>query len=394
MTEHVHRLTDREIGKRLRVSRQVARLTQADAAESIKVARTTLVAIEQGRRPIKTRELQELAFCYGTSANAILRQGALHLDLVPQFRSLPRSADQTTERAARLLTALVSAEVELENALGIKRHRNYPRERPILPGDVAAQGEQDAQDLRDWLGLGASPVRDIISLVDLDLGIRIYLRRLDGCISGLFAYDDQVGACILLNANHPLGRRAQTVAHELGHFISTRREPGVLRADSSPRSPEEQYANHFARAFLTPARAVKQRFQELTAGHSHLTRRHVILLADSFGVSREAMVRRLEELEVVRRGTWDWFQAHGGITDKQAGRVLGGQPEPEGDATQDPEYVPPRLALLAREAWKRSFYSEGQLARLLRLHRLQVRQLLEGVETERQEADERVQLPR
>ena len=394
MTLSTEALTDREIGQRLRISRRIARLTQAEAAEAIQVARTTLVAIEQGRRRIRTRELQGLAARYGMSANAILRRDAVHLDLVPQFRRLSRGADQATDRAARLLTDLVSAEVELENALGVERHRNYPRERPVLPGDIGAQADQDAQELRDWLGLGAGPVKDIVSLVDLDLGIRVYLRRLDGGISGLCAYDDEVGACMLLNANHPIGRRTQTVAHELGHFTSTRRKPGILRDDGGPRSREERYANRFARSFLTPARAVRQRFEELTAGHSHLTRRHVILLAHCFGVSREAMVRRLEELGLVRSGTWDWFQAHGGITDKQAEQVLGASPDPEGNAAANREYLPPRLALLVREAWKRSFYSEGQLARLLRVHRLEVRRLLDGVETERREADELVELPR
>ena len=393
MTFSANTLTDRVIGERLRIARQVARFTQAEAAEAIRIARTTLVAIEQGRRRIKTQELQELAFRYGTSANAILRHDAVHLDLVPQFRRLPRSADELTDKSARLLTDLVSAEVELENALGVKRHRNYPRQKPILPGNVSAQAEQDAQDLRDWLGLGSGPVKDIISLADLDLGIRVYLRHLDGRISGLFAYDDEVGACMLLNANHPTGRRAQTVAHELGHFTSARREPGVLRTDSIPSSREERYANFFARSFLTPSRPVRQRFDELTAGQSHLTRRHVILLAQSFGVSREAMVRRLEELGLVRSGTWDWFQAHGGITDKQAEQVLGASPDALGNAVSSGEHVPPRLALLAREAWKRSFYSEGQLARLLKLHRLEVRQLLDGVEAEKCEADELIKLP-
>ena len=329
---------------------------------------------------------------YGTSANAILRREAIHLDLVPQFRRLPQSADRATDEAARLLTCLVSAEVELENALGVERHRNYPRERRILPGDVGVQAEQDAQELRDWLGLGAGPIKNLVSMVDLELGIRVYPRPLDSRISGLFAYDDTVGACMLLNASHPVGRRAYTVAHELGHFTSTRREPGVLRSDCGPSSREERYADCFARSFLTPARAVKQRFVELTAGHSHLTRRHVILLADCFGVSREAMVRRLEELGLSRDGTWDWFQAHGGITNKQAEEVLGESPKRDDDETSHRDRVPPRLALLAREAWKKSFYSEGQLARLLRLHRLEVRRLLDGVETEIHEADELVKL--
>ena len=235
MTLSTERMTDRTIGHRLRIARQVARLTQAEAAEAIQIARTTLIAIEQGRRRIRTRELQELAFLYGMSANAILRQDAVHLDLVPQFRRLPRSADRATDGAARLLTDLVSAEVELENALGVERHRNYPRERRILPGDVRAQAEQDAQDLRIWLGLGAGPVKDVVSMVDLDLGIRVYLQPLDSRISGLFAYDDAVGACMLLNASHPIGRRTYTVAHELGHFTSTRREPGVPESRQQPK---------------------------------------------------------------------------------------------------------------------------------------------------------------
>ena len=393
MTLSTASLTDREIGRRLRISRQVAGLTQAKAAGAIQVARTTLVAIEQGRRRIRTRELQELAFHYGMSANAILRDDAIHLDLVPGFRRLPHCADQATDQAARLLTDLVSTEVELENALGIERHRNYPRERPILPGDVDAQAEQDAQELRDWLGLGAAPVRDIVSLAELELGIRIYLRPLDSRISGLFAYDEQVGACILLNASHTAGRRTQTVAHELGHFSSARSEPEILTDEARPRSRGERYANRFARAFLTPARAVRQRFQELTAGHSHLTRRHVILLAHCFGVSREATLRRLEELGLARDGTWEWFQAHGGITDRQAEQVLGTSPAGDRHRDASPELVPRRLALLVREAWKKSFYSEGQLARLLRLHRLEVRELLDGVETEKREADELVKLP-
>ncbi|MEW5716945.1 transcriptional regulator, partial [Pseudomonas sp. SB113] len=56
--------------------------------------------------------------------------------------------------------------------------------------------------------------------------------------------------------------------------------------------------------------------------------------------------------------------------------------------------VPPRLALLAREAWKRSFYSEGQLARLLQLDRHDMREVLDGAEMEESEANDFVKLPR
>ena len=209
MNGNKDRLTDTEVGDRLRLAREAAKLTQADAAKLIGAARTTVVAIEQGKRRVQMDELQKLAAAYHTSANAILRREAVHLDMVPRFRKLPGSDDDAVERASRLLNDLVRAEVELENALGVSRARNYPPERPILPGEIQAQAEQDAQELRDWLGLGPGPVTDIVSILDLQLGIRVYLRRLDAKVAGLFAYDEIAGACVLLNANHPHERLTQ-----------------------------------------------------------------------------------------------------------------------------------------------------------------------------------------
>ena len=80
-----------------RVKRQG--LTQTDAAADLRVARTTLVAMEQGRRRVRTDELQHLARLYGTSVNAVLRREAVHVDLVPRFRKLSPAHDESAERA-------------------------------------------------------------------------------------------------------------------------------------------------------------------------------------------------------------------------------------------------------------------------------------------------------
>src|SRR5271157_995337 len=182
-----------DLGERLRIAREGAGIKQAKAADSIEVARTTLVAIEQGQRRVRVSELQQLARLYGTSVNALLRQEAIQVDLVPRFRRLGGSSDTAVNSAAKLLADLAKAEVELENLLGFKRVRNYPPERPILRGDVRAQAEQDAMELRQRLGLGVSPVPDIVTLLEMELGVRVYVRRFDGKISGLFAYDEVLG---------------------------------------------------------------------------------------------------------------------------------------------------------------------------------------------------------
>lgn len=387
MTTPLEGIPPAEVGERLRIAREAAKLKQADAAAKLNIARTTLVAIEQGQRRVRISELQQLAKLYSTSINALLRTEAIKVDLAPQFRKLSEHVDEAIENAARLLSDLAKAEVELENLLGVKRIRNYPPERPILRGDVRAQAEQDALELRQWLGLGLRPISDIITILEMELGVRIYIRRIDGRISGLFAYDDALGACILLNANHPRDRRTQTAAHEMAHLVSTRRQVEITEGLQTENSREERYAASFARAFLTPARAVMQKFREFTAGASKLTRRHVIALAHAFGVSREAMVRRLEELKLTKDGTWDWFQQNGGITDEQAHQVLGDVPAPDANKTEANHPTTLRLAMLAGEAWRRGLLSEGQLTRMLHIDRIELRRMFDGLEIEGSEAD-------
>ncbi|HUN86780.1 MAG TPA: XRE family transcriptional regulator [Terracidiphilus sp.] len=375
MMNSIDQILPAETGERLRIAREGAKMTQAAAAQAIGVARTTIVAMEQGERRARMSELQQLARLYGTSVNALLRREAVHVDLAPRFRRMVGS-DEAAADAAELMADLAKAEVELENLLGVKRVRNYPPERALLPGDVKVQAEQDAAELRQRLGLGIGPVTNIVTLLEMELGVRVYVRRVDGRISGVFAYDDALGACMLLNANHPRERRNTSGGHETGHFISTRRQPEVLHLDETESSREERYANAFARALLTPARAVLQKFQEVTAGADRMTRRHVIILAHFFGVSREAMVRRLEEVGSVKRGTWDWFTANGGITDEQARQVLGDLIVPDAEKADADRPTTLRLNLLAYEAHRRGLMSEGQLARLLHMDRVELREIL------------------
>lgn len=390
MTKPTQELSPVELGERLKIARESANVTQDVAAKAAGVARTTLVAIEKGQRGARIEELQALCRHYGVSVNSVLRREAVHVDLIPRFRSLPETGDSGLEEAERMLNGLVQAEVELENILGIRRSYNYPAEKTILPGDVRAQAEHDAQNLRNWLGLGEGPVQNLFALLELQLGVRVYSRKLAPQISGLFAYDDAIGACILINSDHRKDRQTQTGGHELGHFIATRRQPEVYRDEKYENSREERYANAFGRAFLTPARAVMEKFNELTTGASHLTRRHIILLANFFGVSRQALVMRLEELGLAKKGTWDWFIDNGGITDEQARQVLGPM---DSDSSAINKAQSSRLFLLAIDAWKKEMISEGQMSDMLKLSRDKVRELIDEAEAEEEEADDLFKLP-
>lgn len=387
----LNELSAQEIGRRLRIARENAKVRQDDAAQFIGVSRPTLVSIEKGMRRVRIQEIQALARRYEVSVNALLRREAVHTDLVPRFRKLRETEDEQTFEAVRLLNDLIKADVELENILGIQRRRNYPPERGINEGDAVALGEAHANDLRDWLKLGSGPIPDIFSIIEHGLGIRLYQRRLSSKsrVAGLFTYDDNVGACILLNANHPLPRRVQTAAHETGHFFGTRRMPEVLEEDEKFLSRDERYANAFGRALLAPAESFGESFRQLKEITGRTTRRLVILLADQYGISRQACVLRLEELGLVKKGTWSWFENNGGISDEQAREVLGETMNRRDAGKADADrLISHRMSLMAHAAWKRELMSEGQLAELLKVGRLQLREIIDQIELEEEDTDD------
>ena len=190
-----------------------------------------------------------------------------------------------------------------------------------------------------------------------------------------------------MNADHSKERRAQSAAHECGHLVSTRRKPEILRKNKIIGSREERYADAFGMVFLTPSRSVMHKFQEVTAGSDRLTRRHVIVLAYFFGVSREAMVHRLEELKLASKGTWDWFEANCGIAEHHIKQVLGDFAAADSQVADTDRPTTLRLNILAAEADRQKLLTEGRLAELLGLGRIELREILDDLEIEVQEAD-------
>lgn len=391
----LNELSAQEIGRRLRLARENAGIRQDEAAQVIGMSRPTLVSIEKGVRRVRAQEIQMLARHYGVSVNALLRREAVHTDLMPRFRKLRETEDAHTTEAVQLFNDLIKADVEMENILGIERRRHYPPERGINEGDVVALAEKHAKELRNWLGLGPGPVADIFSVIELGLGIRLYQRRLSSSskVAGLFTYDETVGACILLNANHPLPRRIQSAAHELGHFYGTRHSPEVLEENEKFLSRDERYANAFGRAFLAPAESFSESFRQLKEITGKTTRRLIILLAQQYNISRHACGLRLEELGLVKKGTWAWFENNGGITEEHVREVLGEmayRPDPaKGDADRP---VSHRMSLMAHAAWKRELMSEGQLAELLKVGRVELRDIIDQIELEERETDDLLKL--
>lgn len=364
-----------ELGERLRAARSNAGRRQEDAAAALNVARTTVVAMERGQRKVRPEELRQLAEFYGTTVNRLLQPASVHVDLGARFRRAGDApeADTAGAQAIRLLNRLAAASVELENLLGRPLAHHYPPEQPILPGDVIQQAEDAALAFRHRLGLGLAPVTDIVSLLELELGVRVFVRPLAHSISGLFAYDASVGACILLNSVHVRERRVMSAAHEIGHFMTTRTQADVLEEGEHADTREERFASAFGMALLMPAPSVRRRFHDVCAEEKRFAPRHLILMAHAYGVSTEAMCRRLESLGLLKQGTYESLRERG-FSRETVRQVLG-----DGQAEQGPA-IAPRLALLAVEAYEQGLVTEGQLCDKLAMDYLEVRQMLDSLE--------------
>jgi Zn-dependent peptidase ImmA (M78 family)/DNA-binding XRE family transcriptional regulator len=373
----------RALGERLRAARAKAGLTQEAAADALQVARTTLIALEKGQRRIREDELRAMSRAYGASVNALLRPSAIHVDLVPRFRSRSGTTAEESIDAAKLLSDLAAAEAELERALDQPFRPSYPPERPILPGDVREQAEDGAIELRHRLGLGMAPIADIVTLLELEIGMRVFVRPLPDSVSGLFVFDNELGACILLNQNHSRERRAMTGAHECGHFISARHEPDIVELNRGPQSREERFATAFGLAFLMPAPTIRRRFQEVLKDAGRFSPRHLILLAHMFYVSPEGMCRRLESLKLLPEGTWESLRDRK-FSSETVRQVLGDRPRSE------ETIVPPRLWMLAAEAYRHDLFSEGQLSQMLHMDRVDIRKMLDTLGSEDQHGVESI----
>jgi Zn-dependent peptidase ImmA (M78 family)/DNA-binding XRE family transcriptional regulator len=370
-------LTPFDLGERLRAARSGVNLTQDAAAASLGIARTTLVAIEKGQRAVRPEELLALSRLYGVSVGKLTSPDAVHVDLSAKFRRAEgKEASKAVSQSLGLLNRLATGATQIERLLGQELRTDYPPPVRINPQIVNQQAEDAANNLRTRLGVGLGPIPDPISLLELELGLRIFFRRLPSQISGLYAYDPVIGACILVNANHSWKRRVQTVAHETGHFVADRSHADILEEDEVSLSIEERFAKRFGSAFLMPASGVRARFEQIAGSENRFDVRELILLAHQFGVATEAMCRRLEELGLLPQGTWDSLRERGFAGDLER-NVIG-----EVAVQPKPPIVPTRLAYLASIARDRELLSEGQLCDLLAVDRLELREALQPFEAE------------
>lgn len=386
-SEHLKNLDQRQLGERLKVARKARGMTQEAVAAKFGMLRTTLVAIEKGNRRVTPAELIEMAKLYGRPVSEFVSRRINKEPLVPQFRLPPDQRNVTESEliaAAMELESLARDYVELEEMNGVVVRPSFP---PVYALDVPGvlpdqRGEDVAAEERTRLGLGDGPATDLRSLIEETVGVRVFYLDLPAKVGGLFACNDDLGACIAINRKHPPTRGNWSLAHEYGHFLTTRYLADVdFTHDHWGKLAAERFADSFAKNFLMPRTGICRRLSELAKAHgTGVTIGDVLSLAHLYRVSAEAIFRRLEELKRIRFGTWDTLREKRGFQPERARSALGLSAE-----SRQP-MLPLRYRLLAQSAFDhKERLTEGQLMRKLRMDRVSARLELESL---RQLADD------
>ncbi|MBI2919096.1 MAG: ImmA/IrrE family metallo-endopeptidase [Chloroflexi bacterium] len=381
MHEHILESIDpRVLGRRLQEARKARGLTQQQVAESLAVARTTVTALEKGERRIRPAELVRMAKLYARPVGDLVGPRQPMADFAVQFRATLASAgsglaQSELQRAVGEFQRLCEDYQYLERLNGVHESLMYPPEYPlgVVAPEPAAENVASAE--RNRLGLGDGPVLNLRELLESDVGLRTFYVSLPSRVAGVFAYTVGLGGCVAVNALHPEGRRRWSMAHEYGHFLTSRFRPEISVLAAYERVPaSERFAHAFAGSFLMPAAGLQRRFNEMSrVSGGKITAAEVCRVAHYYFVSVEAMMLRLEGLRLLPSGTWERLRDRG-FKVREAQVQLGLTPYPHDDRT-----LPVRYQFLAVRAYQEGNLTEGELARLLRVDRVQARRTVQAL---------------
>lgn len=222
----------------------------------------------------------------------------------------------------------------------------------------AAAAEQAANRLREAWELGTAPITNLTETLE-EHGIKVIgidgHERFDGLCADM---DNGVNAVVVFNINRAGERQRFNLAHELGHLM--------MRLPEEMRDTKEGEAlcHRFAGALLFPAAQVKSTF----GGHRQaLLMQELLLAKQEWGLSMQAVLRRLLDVDIVSQARYD--------ATMKIFSIRGWRSKEPGELAGEQTY---RLRQLVFRALAEDLISLGRAAELLAVDVAQLQGLMTG----------------
>ena len=297
------------VGQRIAKAREFLGLTQAVVAEKLGLARTTQVAIEQGRRPVSVAELYKYSEVLSRPLDYFLGLGVWgKADFRPHFRLMAEKLDASAvgppRRPGRPKGApeaspekllLMNFESLCRNYLELEETNGLPRtampELPVPRLFSVPEAEQLAATVRAHLDIGPdAPIRDLRVRLEDTFAIRVYVLPQRGRLSAGAFHHPAIGGSVLLS-ERSIPRMRFTLARALGHLLASREEAMVDLQDTKKKAPIETFSSAFAAALLMPSRGLRERFGAVHSEANEVSDIAILFLARTFGVTLEGAAR-------------------------------------------------------------------------------------------------------
>jgi Zn-dependent peptidase ImmA (M78 family)/DNA-binding XRE family transcriptional regulator len=204
------------------------------------------------------------------------------------FRKLERFSSKEQNSIIELTREVLGRYLELEEILGLKKIFEHPA--PELAINSPEDIEVFANQIRNQWKLGIGPIANVAELLE-ENNIKVLeldtMEGFDGLQTWVNGKDIPV---IVLNIGKLKSndRKRFTAFHELGHLL--------LPLDGVDEKLAEKYCHRFAGAMLFPQEAVEK---EMGNKRSKISIQELGLLKEEYGISIQAMVYRLGELNII-----------------------------------------------------------------------------------------------
>ncbi len=360
------------IAVNVRRLRSAARLSQSALAEKAGISRYALAKIEKGQTRPQAATLQKLARALGVSLGELVEE-------VTELRAVRFRARKKMYGREQILADVsrwLSGFREVEDILGESR----PFELGRIFGTGSPNPKEAARRVRQRMGLGDEPIRDICGLLETH-GIKVWtLSRKTDAFFGLSVSVEDGGPAIVVNTWDQISveRWIFSAAHELGHLLLHLQSYTADEAEEI--EDQEREANQFASHFLMP-NEVFLREWTAAAGPPQLDR--VFKLKRKFRLSYLTVLYRLVENGQTDDRIWAHFRK---TYFERTGRKLKKADEPlriastefaSGDPVhrksaeparlEDVDFKEDRLSTLVRKAYELGEMSLTRAAEILGL---------------------------
>jgi Zn-dependent peptidase ImmA (M78 family)/transcriptional regulator with XRE-family HTH domain len=359
VSQHTETLEVR-LGRRLREARARLELTQGEVALRLSIPRQAVSEIENGRRAVSATELFAFSRLYAIPPDDLLGETEPHLeeelmflraDLLSPEGNLALAQFQSLCREYRWIEELLDQIVEPELAALQSSVRSFE------------QAWRLARKEQQRLNLGATPAWSLLETLEERVGVKVLSLEADWSLSGACVLGS-FGPSIFINALHPAPRRIFTLAHEYFHLSVAAHgrtmEPRAYACAGEPgkKTREDQLADQFAAELLMPNDSIEERLAHVVGSDEVPSGIQIIRLAILFGVSTQAMLFRLGNLNKLQKSTpTELYQDPDLRQEDRNSRSEG----------FEPPATPRRFETLAIQAFLADHISRAKLAELLRI---------------------------